>query len=255
MFLLAAISLGFFGSFHCIGMCGPIALAIPVYNQGRFYKTASILLYNSGRIFTYSLLGVFFGLVGQGFALAGLQQILSITLGVLILLAILLPQQIVSKYTTTNKFFKLFGIIKSKLANRLTKKGFSSLLILGALNGLLPCGLVYMAIAASVASSSVLHAALFMAFFGLATVPLMFSISYFSNLVSIRFRSNIRKAVPYVTAVMALLLIIRGLNLNIPYLSPERNVATNSFASCHTTNTNSPHKSKLCTGQNLVTRK
>jgi|ERR1700752_3053378 len=255
MFFLAAISLGFFGSFHCIGMCGPIALTIPVYTQGRFYKTASILLYNSGRIFTYSLLGIFFGLVGQGFALAGLQQILSVALGVLILLAILLPQQIVLKYTITNTFFKLFGIIKSKLADRLTKKGFSSLLILGALNGLLPCGLVYMAIAASVASSSVLNAALFMAFFGLATVPLMFSISYFSNLVSIRFRSNIRKAVPYVTTIMALLLIVRGLNLNIPYLSPERNTATNSFASCHTTNLNSSHKSKLCTGQNLVTRK
>lgn len=248
MFLLAAISLGFFGSFHCIGMCGPIALAIPIYGRGGFYKTVSILLYNSGRIVTYSLLGVFFGLVGQGFALAGLQQILSVTLGVLILLALLLPQQMVLKYSLTNKFFNLFTILKSKLANQLAKKELSSLFVLGALNGLLPCGLVYIAIAASIASTSVLHAALFMAFFGLATVPLMFSISYFSNLISIWFRNKIRKTIPYIIATMAILLIVRGLNLNIPYLSPERNTETGYFSSCHHTKTPN-HNAKLCIGK------
>ena len=253
MFLLAAISLGFFGSFHCIGMCGPIALAIPIYSHGGFYKTVSILLYNSGRIVTYSLLGVFFGLVGQGFALVGLQQILSITSGILILSAILLPQQIIVKYSLTNKAFKLFGIVKSMLAAQLAKKELSSLFILGAFNGLLPCGLVYLAIAASVASNSVLHATLFMAFFGLGTVPLMFSISYFSNLISIWFRNKIRKALPYVTAVMAMLLIARGLNLNIPYISPQRNSSTNSLVCCHESNLN--HKPKLCTGRNSAIKK
>ena len=248
MFLLAAISLGFFGSFHCIGMCGPIALAIPIYSQGGFYKTVSILLYNGGRIMTYSLLGIFFGLIGQGFALAGLQQILSVTMGVLILLAVLLPQQVVAKYGFANRFIKLFSLIKSKLASQLAKKSLSSLFVLGAVNGLLPCGLVYMAIAASISSSSVLHAALFMAFFGLATVPLMFSISYFSNLISIWFRNYIRKAFPYITAGMAILLIIRGLNLNIPYLSPHKNAETNSFISC--THSQMPaHHTKLCVGK------
>lgn len=248
MFFLAAISLGFFGSFHCIGMCGPIALAIPIYNHTRFYKTISIILYNAGRIFTYASLGVLFGLVGQGFALAGLQQILSVTLGVLILLGVLLPQRIVTKYTLTNKFFKLFSVIKSSLANQLAKKGLSSLFVLGALNGLLPCGLVYMAITAAIASSTLLHAVLFMAFFGLATVPLMFSLSYFTNLISIQFRSAVRKTIPYVTGVMAVLLILRGLNLNIPYLSPEKNAETNSFAACHHANT-ANHTAKLCIGK------
>lgn len=248
MFLLAAISLGFFGSFHCIGMCGPIALAIPVYNQNKFHKTASIIFYNAGRIFTYASLGVLFGLVGQGFALAGLQQILSVTLGVFILLAVLLPQRIVSKYTATHKAFQLVSLVKAGLAKQLAKKGFSSLFVLGTLNGLLPCGLVHMAIAAAIAISNVLHAVLFMAFFGLATVPLMFSISYFSNLISVQFRSTIRKAMPYITATMAVLLIIRGLNLNIPYVSPQKNVETNSFASCH--HPKAPnHTAKLCLGK------
>ena len=248
MFLLAAISLGFFGSFHCIGMCGPIALAIPVYNQHKFHKKASIIFYNAGRITTYSLLGLLFGLIGQGFALAGLQQVLSVTLGFVILLVVLLPQHVVSKYRFTNKLFKLVSLVKTGLAKQLAKKGFSSLFILGTLNGLLPCGLVYMAIAAAVASSSISHAVLFMAIFGLATVPLMFSISYFSNLISIQFRSTIRKTMPYITAVMAVLLIVRGLNLNIPYLSPERNAETHSFASCH--HTKSPmHTPKLCVGK------
>jgi hypothetical protein len=248
MFLLAAISLGFFGSFHCIGMCGPIALAIPVYNQNKFHKTASIIFYNAGRVFTYATLGLLFGLVGQGFALAGLQQILSVTMGVLILLALLLPQHIVSKYTFTQKAFKIVGMVKAGLAKQLAKKGFASLFVLGTLNGLLPCGLVYMAIAAALASSSLLNAVLFMAFFGLATMPLMFSISYFSNLISLQFRSSIRKAMPYITAVMATLLIVRGLNLNIPYLSPQKNAETNSFAAC--THTKMPaHAAKLCIGK------
>src|ERR1700752_1363380 len=115
MFLLAALSLGFFGSFHCIGMCGPIALAIPVYNQNKFHKTASIIFYNAGRIFTYSLLGVLFGLIGQGFALAGLQQLLSVTLGLIILTGVLLPQHIFLKYALTQKTFKLIGRIKAGL--------------------------------------------------------------------------------------------------------------------------------------------
>jgi sulfite exporter TauE/SafE len=248
MFLLAAISMGFFGSFHCIGMCGPIALAIPMYNKNKFYKTASILMYNAGRIFTYSSLGILFGLIGQGFALAGLQQILSVTLGSIILLIVLLPQHLVSKYRFTNILFKLVGKVKTALAKQLAKKGLLSLFVLGTLNGLLPCGLVYMAIAGAVASSSVLHAVLFMAFFGLATVPLMFSISYFSHLISLQFRSTIRKTIPYITAAMAILLIVRGLNLNIPYLSPEKNAETNSFASCH--HTKSPtHMPRLCVGK------
>ena len=248
MFLLAAISLGFFGSFHCIGMCGPIALAIPVYNQNKFHRTISIIFYNAGRVFTYALLGLLFGLIGQGFALAGLQQILSIALGLIILLALFFPKQENFKNKLTQKTFKIVGMVKASLAKQLAKKGLTSLYVLGMLNGLLPCGLVYMAIAVAIASSSVLHAVIFMAFFGLATMPLMFSISYFSNLISIQFRSGIRKTMPYITAVMAILLIVRGLNLNIPYLSPKKNLETNSFASC--THSKLPaHTPKICAGK------
>lgn len=254
MFIWAAISLGFFGSFHCIGMCGPIALALPIYKQGYFYRTATILLYNLGRILTYSLLGVVFGIIGQGFALAGLQQILSITLGILVLLSVIIPKQWAAKYSLTGSLFGFYNSVKNQLSKFLTKKKLSSLFILGTLNGLLPCGLVYMALAGAASSNNINNAVLFMALFGLATVPLMFSISYISSLATISFRSQMRKATPYVTVVMALFLIVRGLNLNVPYLSPSIDTKTNTLAACHQQKNNSNH-TKLCIGRNLPTKK
>ena len=254
MFLIAAISLGFLGSFHCIGMCGPIALALPIYQKKTFSKILSILFYNAGRVFTYACLGVLFGFIGQGFALAGLQQILSIGLGCLILLVILLPQKKFSSITSTQKLFQLIQFLKASLAERLRHKSLSSLFILGSLNGLLPCGLVYMAITAAVASSSVLQAMLFMVFFGSATIPLMFSITFFRNLISVPVRGYIHKTIPYLSSMMAILLIVRGLNLNIPYLSPQKNTETGTFAACHDTNQIN-HKTKLCIGPNSVNKK
>ncbi|MGZ4043606.1 MAG: sulfite exporter TauE/SafE family protein, partial [Bacteroidia bacterium] len=97
--IVAAISLGLLGSFHCIGMCGPIALALPVHQATVFRKVVAILLYNSGRIITYSLLGLLFGIIGQGFAVFGLQQVLSVSLGTLILLSIILPKKFVSRFS------------------------------------------------------------------------------------------------------------------------------------------------------------
>ena len=88
--VLAAISLGLLGSFHCIGMCGPIALALPVHQYSPFKKYLGIFLYNVGRVTTYTFLGIVFGLLGQSFFLGGFQQILSITIGVLLLLSVIL---------------------------------------------------------------------------------------------------------------------------------------------------------------------
>jgi len=216
-----AIALGFLGSFHCVGMCGPIALALPINQNSLLSKVAGVLIYNFGRMVTYALFGELFGLVGQSFVIAGYQQALSITLGIALLIMVLLPNQLVVRFKITSTIYSFIGKIKQQLGSLFKKKSYSSLFFIGTLNGLLPCGLVYLGITGAIATGSSLQGSLFMALFGLGTFPAMIVLSLLGNTISINFRSKIRKAVPAFVVVMALLLILRGMNLGIPYVSPQ----------------------------------
>lgn len=233
-FILAAISLGFLGSFHCIGMCGPIALALPVHNKTKFEKFTAILTYNFGRILTYSIFGLVFGVIGQSIALFGYQQKLSILVGLLILIGLLIPKKIINRSGALTKLYSGLNKLKAKIAEQFQKSGIRSFFSIGLLNGLLPCGLVYIAIAGSVATGTILKSMGFMAAFGFGTLPFMFAISSTSYLFSSKARSSMRRAVPVMVGIMAVLLILRGLNLGISYISPkiseENSVVTNT---CH----------------------
>lgn len=224
-YILAAISLGFLGSFHCIGMCGPIALALPVHQKNPFQKTISILAYNSGRITTYALLGMLFGFIGHSFALFGYQQKLSVLLGSLILLALFIPKRFASRLSLTKHLYGLLYNLKNRIAELFRKRGIGSFFSIGLLNGLLPCGLVYMGIAGAIATGAVFKGMLFMAVFGAGTLPFMFFISYTSHLLSLKLRRAMHQAVPVFIGVMAVLLILRGLNLGISYISPQLTAA------------------------------
>lgn len=230
--ILAAFTLGILGSFHCVGMCGPIALALPVHHLDTPRRILGILIYHTGRAVTYSLIGAFFGLLGMGFVLAGYQQALSIALGVVLLLSVLLPQ--LSVFTVFSKpVTALTFRLKSAFGNLFTKRSNTALFTTGILNGLLPCGLVYMALAGATASGDVTKGALFMAVFGLGTLPAMFSVSLLSS-ISVAFRSKVRKYAPVIAGLMACLLILRGLGLGIPYISPDMSTKSNQeHACCH----------------------
>jgi len=219
--LLVPITLGFLGSFHCVGMCGPIALALPLNRESLLTRTKGILLYNLGRVSVYALFGGLFGLVGQSIVIAGYQQTLSITLGVALLIMVLLPSSIFARIKITHFIYSGIAKLKGKLALLFTKNSNSSLFFIGTLNGMLPCGLLYMGIAGAIATGSSLNGALFMAMFGLGTLPAMISLSFIGNKISISFRNKIRKAVPAFVVMMAFMLILRGMNLGIPYVSPE----------------------------------
>ena len=219
--LWTAITLGFLGSFHCVGMCGPIALALPLNQQSYFTKFFGVLLYNIGRMFTYALFGALFGLVGQSFVIAGYQQGLSITLGIVIVTMVIMPASIANRFKITASIYSVIGNIKKKLGSLFQQKTYSSLFFIGTLNGLLPCGLVYLGIAGAIATGNGIQGSVFMAMFGLGTFPAMILLSLLGNTISISFRSKIRKAMPVFVACMGLLLILRGMNLGIPYVSPE----------------------------------
>lgn len=218
MYLLAALSIGILGSFHCIGMCGPIALSIPVKRTSPFSFLLGSLIYNSGRIVTYAGMGMVFGSLGKGFALAGWQNILSVTLGILILTLLLLPKT--STLLNAGLTFRFLEKLKSGIRNLFGSYILRSLFFIGILNGLLPCGLIYLAIAGALATGDVMNGMLFMAFFGLGTFPAMMAITAARDRISISIRDKIRKAVPVFVGIMALLLILRGMNLGIPYVSP-----------------------------------
>jgi uncharacterized protein len=220
-FILPAIALGFLGSFHCVGMCGPIALALPLNRSSYLARLAGTLFYNVGRIFVYALFGGLFGLLGQSFVIAGYQQVLSITIGFLILIMVLLPNSIANRFRLTSFIYGFIGKLKQRLGLLFKNSSYTSLFFIGTLNGLLPCGLVYLGIAGAIATGNSLQGSLFMSFFGLGTLPAMFVLSMLGNSLSINVRNKIKKAVPAFVVAMALLLILRGMNLGIPYVSPQ----------------------------------
>jgi len=256
LLFITAISLGFLGSFHCVGMCGPIALALPIGNSKGLKRLLLILSYNAGRIFTYSIFGLLMGLIGQGFVVGGYQQLLSIIIGSLLLISVIVRPNSSPNNKLSTHTFRLFNSIKNKLSQLFLKSGHRSLFTIGLLNGLLPCGLVYMGIAGAIATGNSLSGALFMAVFGLGTLPVMLSLPLFGNLISLSFRNQIRKAVPLIVGCMAVLLILRGLNLGIPYISPK--IESGTMANCqHGDKMDFSHSKKtiLCTGQNSVHKK
>lgn len=218
--LFSAIIFGLLGSFHCIGMCGPIAFMLPVDRTNNAKRILQVSVYHLGRMFTYGILGLLFGFLGKGFYLFGFQQYLSIIIGVLMILMVVLPKKTINKFSITKPIYKILSGIKNKLGKELKKKKTDTFFTIGFLNGFLPCGLVYMAIFASIATGSMLEGSLYMVLFGLGTVPLMTAFVYLGNFTTGLFRKRIQQIIPFTVVVIAVLFILRGMGLGIPYVSP-----------------------------------
>ncbi|MBK6623099.1 MAG: sulfite exporter TauE/SafE family protein [Saprospirales bacterium] len=216
MFLWTAFTIGLLGSLHCIGMCGPIALSLPYGGAGRLAAAGNGLLYNLGRTFTYVLIGSLFGLLGKGIFLAGYQSALSISMGVLMLILAFFSTDLESRVARLSFLQKPLFRLKSALGNLIRAKSHTSFLGIGMLNGLLPCGLVYMAVVGAVSTGSVWKGAAYMGLFGLGTIPLMLFTSLAGNWIGVQVRRRIRAVLPFMLALIAVLLIFRGLNFDLP---------------------------------------
>lgn len=217
---LSALILGLLGSFHCVGMCGPIAFMLPVDRQNSFKKVVQISIYHFGRLLTYSLIGLVFGLVGKSLYIFGIQQQLSIAIGILMIVIVLIPYKTFNKYNFSKPLFNFISKVKTALGKELKKKTPDTFLTIGFLNGFLPCGLVYMALLGAIATGSALEGSLYMFIFGIGTIPLMTTAIYFSRFLSGVVRKKIQKAIPVFIVIIGLLFILRGLGLGIPYISP-----------------------------------
>lgn len=228
MQLWTALLIGFAGSLHCAGMCGPLVLAMPAGNCGIGSHLAGKLAYNAGRIVTYGLLGLVFGLFGQLIGLAGFQRWVSVAAGAVILLSLLAwPLRNVTAFIA-----RPVGVLKASLGRLLKQRSLAAQFSFGLLNGLLPCGLVYVACAAAAATANVVTGLQYMLLFGLGTVPMMLGLGLLGRALQFNLQLRLRKLVPVSLGVMAALLILRGLGLGIPYLSPQLDSTAPAEASC-----------------------
>lgn len=222
--LFSALVFGLLGSFHCIGMCGPIAFMLPVDRTNQVKQFFQILSYHLGRLTAYSIIGLIFGFLGKGFKFFGFQQQLSILTGVLMILTIVFPR-IFRNTKITQPISTLVLKLKSALGKELKNKRNDTFFTIGFLNGYLPCGLVYMAVLGAITTSNPLAGALYMFLFGLGTVPLMSVVVYLGNFTKGIFKKRIQQVIPIAVVIIGVLFILRGLNLNIPYISPTTSVS------------------------------
>lgn len=227
--IITGFSIGILGSLHCIGMCGPIALSLPVHQMPAAQKYTNILLYNTGRAITYALMGAVLGLLGSSFHLFGLQQILSITGGVLILLMALIYYFRPGWLTAGKRGTKISTLLGQQMRK---EKSYTTFLTIGILNGFLPCGLVYMALISAFATGTIWQGTLLMFFFGLGTLPLMSILMISGKWLKSSTKNLFKKIVPVWIVAMAVVMILRGMNLGIPYISPSFNTDTNCVEKC-----------------------
>jgi uncharacterized protein len=232
--LYSAFIFGLISSLHCIGMCGPIAMMIPVDRVNPAKKVTQIITYHLGRLSAYAAIGLIFGLVGKGFFLAGIQQRLSIFIGIAMIISIVTPERVLANYNFSKSVYRLISKIKSSLGKQFKNKSYQSLYTIGLLNGFLPCGMVYVALFGAIAMQSVPFGILYMVLFGLGTVPMMSSVTYLNSFMTLSFRNKVQKAIPYVGVAIGVLFILRGLGLGIPYISPANtSLFVQETPNCH----------------------
>lgn len=219
--LWTALILGLAGSFHCIGMCGPIAFMIPVDRSSKSKLFFQIFLYHFGRLLSYSIIGLLFGFIGKGLYLAGFQQRLSILMGAIMIALIIIPVSVFNKFNFSKPLYKIIGKVKQKLGVYLHKKSNKAIFSIGFFNGFLPCGLVYMALIGSISTGNAFQGAFYMTLFGVGTIPMMTAAVLLGNFVNLAIRTKIQKVIPVLVVIIGILFILRGLGLGIPYISPS----------------------------------
>ncbi len=220
---LSGILLGLAGSAHCLGMCGPLSWALPIQHVDRSIQIRWLTLYQFGRILSYGILGLLAGTIGTVIDVAGFQQFFSIALGAAILffgMAVLSP-----KWTHTFPPMRRLQEQVQQSVQRIWKKPMNGgrMFLLGSLNGWLPCGMVYVALVSAMTMKTTWGGGFFLISFGMGTIPAMMLASLGGWWIGKEIRLQMRRVVPVVVGVVGLILILRGLGLDLPYLSPSFN--------------------------------
>ena len=222
--------MGLIGSVHCIGMCGPLTMALPFSLQKNIFKYLAMALYHTGKIMSYAILGLIVGLFGKQLFVIDTQQSISIIIGVFMLVYVVWIY-LVKVNTRFNPLQFIQVPILKALSSLFKNKHVTVFIVLGFLNGLLPCGMVYLALGSAMSTGHPLDAAIFMAFFGIGTMPALLMVAVCGQMVNFEWRRKLQKALPVFIFGMGVMLILRGMNLGIPICSPH--VESNNVVTCH----------------------
>jgi len=248
-FVITGFILGLTSNFHCIGMCGPIALAIPVNRKNNLTILNGAFQYNLGRVLSYAMLGILVGMIGLSIHTFGALQWLSILSGIF-LIVFAWRKYLKSIFNTHIPNLPIQGFLNKSLGKVIRSKNPFKLLFLGSLNGLLPCGMVYAGLLNALLTGSVLGSSFAMIAFGIGTLPAMVGVIFMANKITPNLRSKFNKVVPYLISLVGLLIVLRGLNLGIPYVSPLIKTETinpkNAYSEGETVNIECCHAAKKC---------
>ena len=182
---LTIISIAFIGSFgHCIVMCGGIVIAYSSTkiktSWDKTHQTLAHILYSLGRITTYIFFGALFGFIGSVISFSNIANgILLIIAGFIMVMVGLSLSGKMKFITKIEQSIQNGSWYHNNFKELLESEFLGSFYILGLLNGLLPCGLVYFFAITSASSASAIDGAIIMAIFGISTIPAMFSLGFF----------------------------------------------------------------------------
>jgi uncharacterized protein len=211
-------------------MCGPISLALPIAHYSRLYQYFAGIIYHISRTVGYILLGLLIGFIGQNFIPAFLQNWLSIVIGIIIIIRVVYTKLLLVK-NKPNLFVAFEKFVKNAMLYALQKRGLFSYSILGIANAFLPCGVVYIAIAAAISFHNTLLSAVFMLGFGVGTIPLMLLLFFTGLQVKFEIKKYIKQLSPYALFFVGVLLVIRGLIYNNKLIN-EKTPILNHIISC-----------------------
>lgn len=229
----SALIFGLISSLHCVAMCGPIALMLPLDKNNPSKRVIQMMTYHLGRMTAYVSLGVLFGLLGRGFFMAGFQQKLAIVAGMIMITIALVPERKFAQFNFSKPVYKLLSKIKSTLGKQFNRKSFKALFIIGLLNGFLPCGMVYAALFGALAMPNFISSLSYMMLYGLGTIPLLVLVTQLTQFRKFTFQKY-QKIIPIALLLIGLLFVVRGAGLSIPYLSPNTvSLHIQQQANCH----------------------
>ena len=211
LFFIAGIA----GSFHCIGMCGGFPIAVgSVSNQNPSRKVLNQLLYNSGRIFTYTFLGILLGYlslkINEIKPIFNAQSIVSVVAGVFMILIGLQILGMLGERAIPG-FTPIYIFIKKAISSIIRHKSLVAAFYLGIFNGFLPCPLVYAFLFKAATSGSPEKGALTMLSLGLGTIPTMFLLGSLSGFISPRIRAKVNLIPGLVVVIFGIITIARAL--------------------------------------------
>lgn len=210
---LTALIMGVAGSLHCAGMCSPLAMAITSTN-----KTAltNRILYNLGRILTYGILGAAVAGVGFVLPISGFQNILSLVLGTGLILVAVIGYKGTRIPFVTNGLSQFSSGLKKIFSGIIRHKTPAAFLLLGAINGLLPCGLTFLALSVCLTLAAPIDGFMYMLLFGAGTLPVMLGLVSAAGFVTRKLRWNIQTITTGMMVISGVLLIVRVFLIHLP---------------------------------------